>query len=458
MAVQIVLIRFFRIDRTALCCAGRRVRVRHGVFAISIFCCVASLPNAAKAQLILQNFPANIPGYAPNLEGSVATHMMQEQQANGVEVGDFIIRPEVTETGGYDSAPIDAPNSGSAVINSQAAVRINSDWGRDALGATFSVDDHRYLNVPVANYTNWVAGLGGSLELGNDTATLAYSHLGEHLGPQELGVIGAATPVPYGVDDVRLSYEKLFSRFSLTPSFEFQSYKFGSSSGAAAINYDPLNHHIESGALTGNYAFSPGDDAVAIVRLSSAQFQTAPTDDYFDADGYVGLDFRGDSIIQYRALIGYERRHFEHASNSTVSSPVFELAAVWMPTELDTVTLSGFREFSDPTSAFARNQIVTYGSLQLDHELHENIFLRATAHVGKSNPESDIIALGGQNQTQYGFGLAMFWGLNRNIIARLSYSFLDNQYGQNSAAAAAATTSHRNFISNTIMLGFTFYE
>ena len=429
---------------------------RGGVL-MAVFSCAASVPGMAWAQLIQQNFPSNIPGYAPNLEASVVTHMIQEDQAAGVEFGDFIFRPELSESGGYDSEPINAPNTGSGELNSHAALRVNSDWGRDALGASFSVDNYHYLSLPVANYTNWVAGVGGALTLGNDTATLAYSHLDQHLGPQDLGTIGVATPVPYGVDDVRLAYEKLFSRFSITPSFEYESYAFGSSAGALAISYDALNHHIVSGNVTGSYAIAPGDAAIVIVRLSDAQFQTAPTDDYFDTGGFMGLDFRGNSLIQYRALAGYEVRHFSHIENGNISSPVFEVDAVWTPTELDTVTVSGFREFSDPTSAFARNQIVTYGSLQLDHELRENVFLRATAHIGESEPESDITVFGAEHQTQYGFGAAVFWNVNPNLIARLNYTFLNNAYS-NTNSSLISSGSRSRFTSNTIMVGFTLYE
>jgi hypothetical protein len=428
-----------------------------GMPALAAWLCATALPGIARAQLIQQNFPSNIPGYAPNLEASVLTHMSEEDQAEGVEIGDFIFRPQLSEAGGYDSEPINAPNTGSGEINSQASLRVNSDWGRDALGASFSVDNYHYLGLPVANYTNWVVGTGGALTLGDDTATLAYSHLAEHLGPQDLGAIGVITPVPYGVDDVRLSYEKLFSRFSITPAFEYQSYRFGTSAGALAINYDTLNHQIESGAVTGSYALAPGDAAIAIIRLSDAQFQIDPTDDYFDVGGFAGLDFRGNSLIQYRALVGYEVRSFRNISNGDISSPIFELDAVWTPTELDTVTVSGFREFSDPTSAFARNQIVTFGSLQLDYELRENVFLRATGQIGGSEPESNISAFGSQHQTQYGVGAAVLWNVNRNLLVRLSYSFLNNRYS-NSNLTAAANDNHSSFTSNTIMLGFTLYE
>ena len=434
------------------------MRLQRGLVVMAALFGTASIPGIARAQLILQNFPTNIPGYEPNLGASVVTRMMQEDQANGVEIGDFIFSPELSESGGYDSAPVGSENTGSSDIDSQASVRINSDWDRDALGASFSVDDHHYLNLPEANYTNWVAGIGGALTLGNDTASLAYSHQADHLNAQDLGVVGVVTPVPYAVDDVRLSYQKLFSRLSITPSFEYESYNFGSSAGALTISDNALSHQIESEAATASYGLAPGDDAIAIIRLSEAQFPTATTDDYLDTGGFVGLDFRGNSIIQYRALAGYEVRRFNHLSDASIGTPVFELDSVWMPTELDTVTADAYREFSDPTSAFAQDQVVTYGSLEIDHELRENVFLRADAHIGRSQPESFIAAFGGESQTQYGFGAAMFWNVNHGLIATLSYAFLNNRDSGNATETLSSSGNPTNFTSNVIMLGFTLYE
>src|ERR1700757_3880650 len=65
-----------------------RVRLQRGLVAMAALFGTASIPGIARAQLILQNFPTNIPGYEPNLGASVVTRMMQEDQANGVEIGD----------------------------------------------------------------------------------------------------------------------------------------------------------------------------------------------------------------------------------------------------------------------------------------------------------------------------------------------------------------------------------
>jgi hypothetical protein len=347
-----------------------------------------------------------------------------------------------------------APNSGSSSIDSIAAVRLNSDWGRDALGASFSVDDRRYLQLPSANYMNWSAGLGGALTLGNDTATLAYSHLALHLNATDPGVIGVVTPVPYSIDDVRLSYAKLFARISITPAFEYQRFVFGQSAGGTTVNYDSLDHQTESGTVTAQYEFTPGDAAVLVLRTTQAQYGLAGGDNYLDLSAFAGLDFQGDDVIQFRTLLGLERRSFNAAT--TVTTPTFELDGVWTPTELDTVTATAIRQQDDPSTPFAHNQIITHAGLELDHELRENVFLSTSAGGGESESQGGA-GLGTARQTQMSFGAAAIWNINRHMRATLSYNYNHSAAG-GQMIVTPGSFGYSTFTSHTIVLGLSFLE
>jgi hypothetical protein len=425
--------------------------VCHGLLVMGLVLCRA---DNARAQLIQQYFPTGIPGYSPDFSASVVSRMNTQNQTDGIEVGDFVIRPVLSESAGYNSNVLGAPNSGSGSIDSIAAVRLNSDWGRDAIGASFSLDDKRYLQLPSANYRNWSVGLGGALTLGNDTASLAYSHLALHLNATDPGVIGVVSPVPYSIDDVRASYAKTFARISITPAFEYQRFVFGQSAGGTSVNYDTLDHQTESGTVTAQYEFTPGDAAVLVLRTTQAQYGLAAGDNYLDLSAFAGLDFRGDDVIQFRTLLGLERRSFN--ANATVTTPTFELDAVWTPTELDTVTATAIRREDDPASPFAHNQIITHAGVEMDHELRANVFLRATAGGGESESQGGA-GLGTARQTQMSFGASAIWNMNRHMRATLSYGY------SHSAAAGAQTVTpgsfgYSTFTSHTIMLGISFLE
>jgi hypothetical protein len=438
-------------------CSLRGTSGRAIVVALAV-CGVTYRAQTAHAQLIQQYFPSDIPGYPGDFSSSVINRMNTQNQPEGVEVGDFVIRPQLSESGGYNSNTLGTPNSGSSEVESTAGVRVNSDWGRNAVGGALSVDNHRYLELPEASYTNWTAALGGALTLGNDTATIGYSHLALNLNATDLGVAGVVTPVPYSVDDVRVSYVKEFARVSVTPAFEFQNFSFGQSSGAAVINYDSLSHQTESGTLTTGYDLSPGDQAVVILRTSDAQYPTNPGDNYLDVGGFVGLDFRGDGVIQYRVLLGDERRSFSQGSSPAVGTPSFEFDAVWTPTLLDTVTATAFRELDDPTSPFARNQIVTEGRLQLDHELRRNVFLRGYVQGGHSSSQSGVAGVGADNQTQLQFGASAYWNINRHLRGTIAYGYTNSVSSGPASVVAGTRFGLSTFSSNTISIGISIFE
>ncbi|MDT8871251.1 hypothetical protein RAA17_09625 [Komagataeibacter rhaeticus] len=117
-------------------------------------------------------------------------------------------------------------------------------------------------------------------------------------------------PVPYQVNDGRLTYTKVFGRFSLIPAFDYQDFSFGTAPGPISIDYGTISHKVETGSLTSRFAFSPGNSAVVVFRGSAAQYDAAlqaSTNNYADGAGFAGVDFRSGQVWQYRLLVGARR-------------------------------------------------------------------------------------------------------------------------------------------------------
>ena len=430
------------------------------------------LPHAAMAQqLIQQYFPSDVPGYAPDFSASVTNRLITQNLAQGINVGSFNVRPYASEGFGYNSNTLGLPNTGSSSESTSAGISARSDWGRDSVGASVSVNDQRYLDIPVASYTNWSAGLGGSVSLGRDLVTAAYSHLVLHLSADDLGVLGVTTPAPYNVDDVRLSYTTLPGRFSITPAFNYENFSFGQSAGAANINYSALSHQIEAGSLTTRYEVSTGNAVVAILRGSSAQFfpnAGAANNGYGDVIGLLGLDFRADALVQYRFLIGGEHRGFSNAGFASATTPTAEIDASWTPTRRDTVTVSAFRRLDDPESPFARNQTITLALLQYDHEVRRNVFLRLRGSIGDSESQSNIPGQRNADQTQYTAGASATWRVNRYLSTSLSYGYNHSHSSSNvsrvdeitafGTTVTAFGTGINSFTGNTVSISATIFE
>jgi hypothetical protein len=415
--------------------------------------CLWFAADTAQANLIEEFFPSDIPGYQPDFSASVASRMEQQDLSDGVELGDFVIRPDLTESAGYDSNTLGQAKSGSAEIDTNATLQANSDWARNALNVSLNVDNQRYLNVPAASLTNWSASAGGSVSLGNDTATIGYSHLALNLAATSLGAFGVATPVPYTVDDLRASYLKLFGRFSLTPKVEFENYQFGQSGGQDPVSYKALSHRVELAGLTGRFESAPGDAVVVILQPSFAQFSEIPASNYSDIAGFVGLDAQGPRIIQYRALLGFEHRSFADHVTPAVTTPTFQFEAIWTPTEIDTVTATAEHELDDPTSPFARDDDVLDGRVELDHELRQNVFLVGYAAGSRSIARLSIADAGSVRQSQLSAGASAVWNLSRHVSFTTSYGYALNETTGSTAADASIVSTANNFSSNSILIG-----
>ncbi|MBB2155773.1 outer membrane beta-barrel protein [Gluconacetobacter diazotrophicus] len=436
---------------------------RPAVLATLAMATMAAGSHPARAQLIAQYFPSDLPGYASSDQAdSVVMRQLLGQQPTGIPLGSFIVRPSAALNAGYNTNTLATPHTQSAEFEMDGGLKINSNWSRHALGIFANVSDRRFPQIPVANYTNWATGAGGLLNLGNDTLSLGYTHYLMHLSSMDLGNFGVSRPVPYAADDVRLTYTKLFGRFSLIPSAIFENYSFGRATGGGFdTNYDSLSHRLETGSLTSRFEISTGNAAVMILRGSTAQFVTTPggtPNDYVDGAAFAGLDLNTDSPVRYRLLAGGETRHFTRSAAPSVTTPTFEIDTIWTPTRLDTVSVFFYRRILDPASPFARNQTVTDGRIQVDHELRRNIFLRGYAEGGMSQTGQTVQGTRSRTQTLFKFGVSANWKVNRTVTASLSYSHV-NDYAHGGAAPDPLFADQRStFASNYIALGVSFAE
>ncbi len=153
--------------------------------------------SPAHAQYVQSLFPTGVPGYDAEGGVTVLSRMRSSYDAEPVRVGDFDIRPEIDETASYDSnVQGGGGGGGSPVAVSHASLAFNSDWARDSLGASFSLDDSRYSDLPVDDHLDWSAAIGGSYTLGEGALTLGYAHLAEHELGAQFGALAATNAVP----------------------------------------------------------------------------------------------------------------------------------------------------------------------------------------------------------------------------------------------------------------------
>lgn len=419
-------------------------------------------PHVAKAQLIMQYFPSDLPGYSPDSTGSVSLRSIIAHRHAGVRVGSFLLRPSASQQVGYNTNILGAPHTGSALLTTAASLSATSDWSRHALGASLSVNNQAYTSLSAANYTDWAAAAGGSVNLGRDVLSLGYSHAVKHLSATDLGNFGIGYPVPYTTDDVRLGYRKNWARFVLIPSASYDYFSFGRSAGTrstASRDTTSLSHQLEMQMLQGRFEFSQGNALVVILRGSEAQFRAGqnivPTD-YVSGGGFVGVDLRSDSLLQYRLLVGGEHRQFTRGGGRAAQTPTAEADVLWMPDRLDTVTLTGQRGFFDPTSPFARNQIVSLVTLNWDRELRRDLVFHGIVSLSRSDASSSTPGTPTRVQNQTRFNGSLDWQFSRDMKMTLQYSHVSSYSKHGVAAVIANERAKATFTGNIFSFGLSY--
>jgi hypothetical protein len=106
--------------------------------------CLLAVAVPARAQSrIDQYLNAAVPGFAVEPGVTVTSRLRPEYEYPGLRLGSFVAHPELVESAGYDTnVTATEPAHGSSLLETNATVPIISDWGRDSLGASLSVDNN----------------------------------------------------------------------------------------------------------------------------------------------------------------------------------------------------------------------------------------------------------------------------------------------------------------------------
>ncbi len=423
--------------------AGRaRFLVRAAMLLAAAPLIALAMAEAAHAQpvdryLLDKYFPEGVPGYGTETGVTVRSRLRPDYDPPGVRAGSFMIRPQVSESLGYnDNVLGTTKGKGSFMANTQAQIAANSNWGRNSLGALITVDDRRLPSVSSQDRTDWTASLGGTYEFGRDQLALAATHISSHQDPTDLATFPFDKPLPFTLDNVHAAYTSLFGRFSLVPSFDYTRLRFSNGIvGGVQANQGFRNRDIFQGAVQLRYEFAPLRNAVVEARgvgtnyVNSSAGATLPGSTGIAV--LAGLDYVVSGVWRYRALVGIEQRNFSNPANATTrfksrTAPIAEGNVIWTPTELTTVTGRIVHTIEDPSDETTQGYDYTSARILVDHEYLRNILLRG--YVGLQR--ADYVGVN-FNQTLYQGGASVTWLVNRHARVTLSYDLTDRQGSKN---------------------------
>jgi hypothetical protein len=394
-------------------------------------CLAVGFGSAAEAQVVSNIVLPDVPGYNIAPEMTVLDRPRPEYESPGVRVGDFVVRPNLTEGAGYTGNVIGTTGfstSPSAVIDTQAGVQVASDWSRDSVGLTATVNDLRYPDQPRQSETTYGFAAGGTYQIGRDQLTLAASHLRAYITTSGIdNFITTVVPVPYDIDDVRLNYLTSFGRFSFRPFLDVSLYRFsGGATAQTPVSPQTDNTNVLQAGLATQYELAPRRNLVLNLQggrlLYVNSLAGSPGRDSTNGLAMVGIDYASSGVLRYFVLLGYQVRSYDSPAYKPHTAPVFNAGVIWTPTRLDTVTATARRSIEDSTDPTLVGYTLTAFGVALDHELRRNILLQASfgyqrADYDQSNTE----------QALYNITLGATWLLNRELALHLTGFFTGRQ-------------------------------
>jgi len=397
------------------------------VAALALGCaCVA---GGAAADWLDTLFPPGVPGYGDAPGVTVVSRLHPETEPEGVRDGPFVLRPAWEQSIGYDSNVLGGPAPvGSWVVGTRPSLLLASDWARDAVGAYVALDDRRDLNAPAQSRTDGTASLGGSLDIGRDRLTLAAAEIDGHEDRTALDALPTDRPVPFQVQDLRLSYAWSSGRWVVTPSLEASSWHYGGASilGAPA-SQAYRDRDVFLGGATVSYELAPQRSLVLVARAIGQDYQhTLPGQPSLNSTGFqvlAGIDYADDAVWRYRLLLGGEHRAFAAAAYPDRNAAITEAEIAWLPSGMTTVTAVVSRSIEDAAQEGVAGYTYTSAKLNLDHELRRDVLLHASAGVERAD-----FLQGNTWQAGYTLGLGATWLVNRRVQLSATYD-LTGQHG-----------------------------
>jgi hypothetical protein len=416
---------------------------------------VAGTTATAAAQEIDDYLPPFAAGVNVEPGVTVLSRLRPSYDPLGVRLGSFMLTPSLTETTGFDSNVTGySGGRGSAFAHTLGTASLLSQWSRDSLGASVTVDNTEYYAQPDQSFTNWAITVGGTHILGDGEATLAYSHLDLHETASDFGALQADVPVNYRVDDLRTFYAMPLGRMTLTPELDVQHYSYDNAIvlGVPVSLRDQTRDVITAGA-TLRYPLTDQQSLVLVTEAidNNYEFTAAgqPTATSHNGRVLAGVDDAARGPWHYRLLFGAEVRSFAAPQYGTRVAPVLEGTVVWTPNGQTTATLSAVRTIEDPADNGVQGYVLSKARLVLDRELRRNLLAQASVGYQDAEPIQ-----AGTNQTNLLFGASLTRFLNRWARLVLSYSF-NAQRGGNVVVSAGegAPSAVRGGNFNTQIIG-----
>ena len=351
-----------------------------------------------------------------------------------VRAGVFDINASLGASAAYNDNIFAEPNNedDDTIFRLQPVVDARSTWSTHEVAMGASVDHREYATNDSETSTDYNVYLNGRLDVTRDFALRAGVNA-QHVTEEryEAASIGAPEPPQYDGYGAFASATYRVDRFQLEAT-----------AGISEREYDQLNQQFRDNEETyvsarAAYAISP-DIAVFVQGRRSEQDYTSSDRDGTRTTIDAGVNFELAAPFRGEIAVG----SFEDKRDAAIYQDTDGLSVAanvqWFPTQLTTVTFSGFRGSFDPGLAASASAVASNFGARVDHELYRNVLLFG----GLRMEDISFEGVDREDEALAGF-FGAAWKLNRNARIEAQYS----GRSQESSGGAAGPDLDQNVLS-----------
>lgn len=346
----------------------------------------------------------------------------------GIRLGGLTLFPMVGQAIGYDTNPNrTATERGSFVSQTEAELRLQTDWSRHELTGALRGAYNEYPQVPGASRPEGAGRVGLRLDVDRDTQVNLDGRFQIDTQRQfspDLNTAVQSRPVVFS-EGASVGVTHRFNRLVATlrgtvdrSDFEDARAPDGSVIDQSDRNFTQygargrLGYEIKPGLVP--FVEALGDTRVYDRRTDNAGFRRNSE----GVGGRAGTTFELTRLVTGEVGIGAVHRFYEDPRLGELTSPLVDASVVWAPTPLTTVRATASATVDETTVPGANGVRVLKGGLEVAHALRRN--LTVTAGLTAADYEYNGAAI---HERSFGATLRAEYKLTRSVAVRASYAY-----------------------------------
>lgn len=347
----------------------------------------------------------------------------------GLRLGGVTLLPSITNSIGYDTNPqrISGPTArGSGFSRHEGELAVRSDWNVHELTGRLRGGYSEFFRDRDASRPDAEGALDLRLDATRDTRILFESRLRldtQRPGSPDLNASVTGRPLVYqygGSAGVTHDINRL--QLTLRGSVDRSDYEDASLSSGATLSQRDRNQTQYGVRLRAGYELTPGVRPFVQGEVDTRQF-----DQSLDSSGFArsskGYGARVGSTVEIsRQLtgeisVGYQDRSYDDARLENLRGVVGDVAVLWTPTPLTTVTLRGTTELGDTTIPGSSGTTAQRATLEVAHALRRNLTVTGFGSFGRTDYDGQSL-----REDFATIGARLEYRLTRSVAVRASFT------------------------------------